>query len=351
MTDVKENKKRSPLILLAILAFIGIIALVSWLSVQLVNSMPNAISSLASIAESVNQQTIVKDSVQAEPQTLVVTSDKTLINSQDTIELSWNTTKTPGSYTFSYACTDGIAVNIVDGADSFRNITCDTNYNVGNTDSLILSAESEKTRFENVNYTVSFLTTTDTSPWISGSASFMVVNSAIQSGVTAQEDLDINTAETGVTENETETSEPEKPVSGVTPPTPVFEQEFTYTIPTSDPNGRVDLSTQFIATGIIINNSFFPRSISRNENGAIQFEVKNYGTKTSDEWVFSVTMPNGSKYESADQQPLKPNERAVLTIGFASADVIQHTFFGRVDEQSDTTTLNDQFVQSVTFTR
>ena len=65
-----------------------------------------------------------------------------------------------------------------------------------------------------------------------------------------------------------------------TPPTPVFEQEFVYEIPTSDPNGVTDLSTAFIAVGEISNNRFIPGTVEAGEGGAIQFSVKNFGTKT-----------------------------------------------------------------------
>jgi hypothetical protein len=350
MTDVTENKKRPTLKLLAITAFIGLIGLVAWLSIQLVNSAPDAFNSLASIAESVNQQTSASDSLNDEPVQIVVASNKTLINTQEAIDLSWNTTRTPGSYTFSYVCTDGVAIDIVDSTNSFQNIACGTNYNIGNTDSLSLIVESEKNRFENISYTLSFLTTSDTTPSASGTASFMVVNSEIQDEVIEEEvteEVELVTEEETITVT---TDEETNPVV-VTPPTPVLEQEFTYEIPLSNPDGRVDLGTRYVGMGIIAGNSFLPQFVSRTDDGAIQFEVKNYGTKTSEDWVFSITMPNGNVYESATQEPLKPNERAVLTIGFAAADVAQHTFEARITEGSDENTINNQFVQAVTFAR
>lgn len=367
MTDATENKKRPTLKLLAITAFIGLIALVAWLSIQLVNNAPGAFTSLASIAESVNQQTSASDSLNESPVPLVVASNKTVINTQETIDLSWNTTQTPGSYTFSYVCAEGISIDIVDEASSFKNIACDTNYNIGNVDSLTLSVESEKNRFENIGYDISFLATSDTTPSVSGIASFMVINDTIEENAITQiqeeteEDnvlaIEDNTGtETVAPELETQEevttiTEEEAITAVVTPPTPVFEQEFTFAIPTSNPNGRVDISTRFIATGVIVGNTFFPQIISRSENGAIQFEVKNFGTKTSEDWTFSVAMPNGSMYDSTIQQPLKPNERAVLTIGFSASETSQHIFTVTTEEESDQNPLNDRFVQAVNFVK
>jgi len=347
MTDATKNKKKSSLKVIVIVAFLGLIALVAWLSIQLVNNAPGAFTSLASIAESVNQQTSVSESVLGEPTRLVLASNKNLINTQETIDISWDSTGIPGTYTFSYVCAEGVAIDIVDDTNAFQNISCDTNYDLGNVDSLTLLVESEKTRFENISYNISFLTTSDVTPSASGIASFMVVNSAIPSDTIAQDEI---IATEVIEENsETEvvvTEEVTTPVV-VVPPAPVF----TFAIPTSDPNGRVDLSTQFIATGIIVGNSFFPQAITRDENGAIEFEVKNFGTKTSDDWTFTITMPNGSLYESATQRPLKPNERAVLTVGFLATDTSRHIFGVTLNGETDSNTLNDTFVQAVTFAR
>ena len=349
MTDATKNKKKSSLKVIAIVAFLGLIALVAWLSIQLVNNTPGAFISLASIAESVNQQTSVSESVSKEPTKLVVASNKNLINTQETIDISWDSTQTRGSYTFSYICAEGVAIDVVDDTNSFKNISCDTNYNLGNVDSLTLLVESEKNRFENISYSISFLTASDTTANANGIASFMVVNSAIPTEEIVQDEvvLDIEqpVIDVVIVEPEVENT----PV--VVAPVPVVEPVFVYAIPTSDPNGRVDLSTQFIATGIIIGNTFFPQVITRDQDGAIQFEVKNFGTKTSDKWTFMITLPNDTVYESKTQQPLKPNERAVLTIGFSAAESTRHTFAVTLDEGTDANKVNDEFVQVVNFAR
>ncbi|MCA9359836.1 hypothetical protein H6781_00360 [Candidatus Nomurabacteria bacterium] len=340
MKDESKNKKGGVLKSLAIIGFVGIIIIISWLSIQLVNVMPNAFSSLASLAEGLNQQSFKEESAD-EVKSLLVTSNTTLVNTGESVKLSWETVPTQGSYTFSYSCTEGVSIDILDVNNGLRNIACNTNYNVGNLDSINISVESEKKRFENIEYSISFLATNDTTPRAAGSASFTVVNSAIQDVLTNNDE----TEEESSTEEEAEVSEPVTEVSE--PTTPTYNQEFVYTIPTSDPNGRTDLSAKFLATGKIVGNSFFPEALVQDENGALQFEVKNYGTKTSAKWTYTLSLPGGGTYSSTEQSPLKPNERAVITIGFPTNDNSSHTFVGKVTESTDKNTLNNQFSQAV----
>lgn len=365
MNDVSQNKKDSVLKSLAIAGFIGIIILIAWLSVQLVSIVPGAFSSLASLAESLNQTQ--QSGVENESPSIIVTSNTTLAKAGESVELSWTTSNTPGSYIFSYECSDGVAVDITN-IEGVRSIACDTNYNIGNISLLSLTIDSEKERYTDMNYTIAFLGTNDVEPRASGFSSITVINSEVQTAVTSEDDS-MNSTETEVatpTESEptvettpaetvTEVATPveTKPVevSTPTPTTPAYEQEFVYTIPVSDPNGRTDLSAKFLDAGTIIGNTFFAGKIKQNESGAIQFEVKNLGTKTSDNWTFAVTLPEGNTYNSAVQNPLKPNERAVITIGFSGTNDSSHTFIVTTDEPTDSTVLNDRFAQTVTFTK
>lgn len=342
MKDESKNKKDGVLKSLAIIGFVGIIIIISWLSIQLVNVMPNAFSSLASLAEGLNQQSF-KEEVEGEVKPLLVTSNTTLVNTGESINLSWETVPNQGSYTFSYTCTEGVSIDILDVNNGLRNITCDTNYNVGNSDSISITVESEKKRFENIEYSIAFLATNDTTPRAEGSASFTVINSSIQDVIASNEETE---SESVVEETEEkETSEPTTEV--VEPTTPTYNQEFVYTIPTSDPNGRTDLSTKFLATGKIVGNTFFPEALVQDENGALQFEVKNYGTKTSGKWTYTLSLPGGGNYSSTEQSPLKPNERALITIGFPTTDSSSYTFVGKVTEATDKNTINNQFSQTV----
>lgn len=352
MNNASPEKKGSVLKTLAITGFFAIIILIAWLSVQLVAVIPGAFSSLASLAEGVNQYQ--QSIVEPEPTVpLVVTSNTTLVNAGGNVDISWNTAQANGSYVFSYQCAEGVAIDIVD-TDGVQNIECETNYNLGDTDSVSLAIDSVKNRYVDVVYSVSFLETDSAEPRATGDATLTVVNSDISNIIVNTEETTDNEIESSeeTLEIATENSEPEVDTPAViptTPPTPVYEQEFVYTIPTSDPNGRTDLATRFLFTGAISNNTFTPGVIDKDEDGAIQFEVKNLGTKTSGNWTFTVSLPNGGTYESDSQKPLKPNERAVLTIGFLSAGKSGHTFEVVIDTTGDAASLNNQFQRFVPF--
>lgn len=127
-------------------------------------------------------------------------------------------------------------------------------------------------------------------------------------------------------EEETATSTPTgsdvKPSPTPTPtpkPTPVqYKTVVTYKKPVSDPKGYTDLAVAFGAVGEMTSNDRFvpAKYLSEDERSAMQFQVKNIGTKTSGEWRFSARLPDGSTVNSLPQRPLLPNETATLTIAF-----------------------------------
>lgn len=335
----------------AAVGFIIIILVLSWLSIRLVNTLPTAFSSLASLAESINQKSVSlpeSDDV-VETTSLIVTSNTTLISSGEKINLSWDIANVPGTYTFSYACLEGVVIDLVDNEAGSKNVSCDTNYNVGDKDSLTLSVKSEKKRYENISYTISFLKTSSDTPTATGTASFTVVNSQINDAL-AEEDTE---KEDGLDTEKPEVLGQSTTTATTTPvkKDPVYKQEFIYAIPVSDPKGNTDLATRFLYSGNIVGNSFFTGPIYQNKSGAIQFEVKNYGTKTSSDWTYTVSLPSGGDYTSPKQNPLKPNERAVITLGFPTTDKSEHTFRVEIDEPTDRTTINDRFAQTVKFAR
>lgn len=361
MNDVSQEKRKDSIMKsLAITGFIGIIILIAWLSVKLVGFVPGAFSSLASLAEGLNQKQ--ESSLTGDVAKLTVTSSESLVGAGKPVQLSWSEVDEPGSFAFSYACAEGVAIDI-QSEDGDQSIACDTNYNLGDTNSVSLSVDSEKERYVDVHYQIAFLGTDDTEPSALGTSSLTVMNTTIQDVTSDQaperiegstETLPETTEAMTATEVEQEvasTVATEQPTVATTEQTPTYSQEYIYTIPTSDPNGRTDLSARFLNTGTIVGNVFFAGPIKQNESGAIQFEVKNYGTKTSDSWTFSVTLPSGGTYSSTEQIPLKPNEQALITVGFPTATNAGHTFVVTVDEATDRNSLNDRFVQNVTFVK
>jgi len=355
---MKDKKTSSIFKSLAIVGFGAIIILISWLSIQMVNLMPNAFNSLASLSNTLNEETGEIISQNDEPDNISIVSSSNVINSNEAVDLTWDPNDARGTYTFSFECEDGVSLSTIDESTGIRAISCDTSYNIGDVSSLTLVAESEKDRFSNIKYTIGFLATNDTEPRAIGNSSFTVVNTlvndiAIEDNEETEElvvEVTEDDSELTVAEEESEVnSNPSNPTQDTTPTTPTFEQEFVYTIPTSDPSGRTDLSTRYLFAGEISGNRFIPGAIQQNNDGAIQFEVKNFGTKTSEEWTYSMTLPNGGSFDSEEQNPLKPNERAVITLGFPTDDSNNFTFEVNIDEDTDRNSTNNEFEQRVIF--
>jgi hypothetical protein len=331
---------------LAIAGFISIIIAIAWIAMQLVHVVPGAFASLASLAEGVRQYQSGAPSTPNTNQadsgsnvattTIALAADTRTVPAGESTTIRWSTTDTPGSYTFRYTCSDGVAIDLV-GVAGITSIACDTNYNLGNVDSVTVKIDSEKERFAEITYEIGFLATTDTEPRATGSQTLAVVNERIS-----------------------ELTEVASEIPPVSEPTPVpnqpttervnesFTQEFIYAIPSSDPNGFTDLSVRFLNTGNITNNVFSASALTRRNAGAIQFEVKNTGTKTSRTWTYTAALPN-NVFTSTEQVVLKPNERAIITLGFPAADTASHRFVITVTESTDRNLTNNRFVQESTF--
>jgi len=359
--NVSAEKKASILKTLAIFGFIGLLGVIAWLSVQLVQLFPAAMSSLASLAEGVNeyQETVLDTEPDVLP--LTVTANTSLINTNESITINWSEVRANGSYVFNYDCVDGVSLTHQSEVGE-RVIECATNYNVGDTNTLTVDITSEKNRYADVPYTVAFLRTNDTSPRAAGDSVVTVVNTAVSSQFAqAPNDEIVTPTEPSISvetndpasepettaESGTNSTEPTAPTPDSTPDT--YPQEFIFTVPVSDPNGFVDLSTSFSGMGEIINGAFVAGPVSVQNAGAVQFSVRNIGTKTSDDWTYAISLPTGSVFTSTDQTPLKPNERAVITIGFPAGATSPHTFVVSVDEPTDRRSNNDSFTETVTF--
>lgn len=350
--NVSDQKKDSIMKSLAIAGLVGILLLVAWLAIQLVHLFPGAVTSLASLAEGVNQYQETIIDTNPDLGELTLTSNTSLLNTGEDVTIAWSEVNARGSFTFTYDCIDGVAVDQVTDT-GLRPIDCGTNYNLGDSNNITLSIESEKNRYADVPYTVAFLRTSDTQPIAAGSNSVTLVNTDINNQFTFGEIEETPTVSEEIIEEvpaETETPAT-NPTTPAAPPAPTFTQEFVYTIPVSDPDGFTDLGVSYVGVGEVINNSFVPGIVSTQNDGAIQFVVKNFGTKTSRDWTFSIELPNGDTYESPTQDELKPNERAVLTIGFPAGDESLHTFEVEIEESTDRNSRNDSFDQTVAFAR
>ncbi len=335
--DVVTEKKIS---VLSIIGFICILVVIAWLGVKAVQYTPKAVDSLASLVDSGKKE--LTDATGK----LTVQSDNNIINNQEIITLNWQNSNLAGTYTFSYECLTGVTIETRDN-NGFRTFECDTYYNVGNTDNLKLIITSDVNRFADVNYTIAFLPDTAKEVTDTFTGTFTVVNANIDVLVDNSND------ETDLDDDNTEVLQPETGVATSTPTTPKppvkVVKKYTYVVPTSDPKGYTDLVTKPLGVGYISGNTFIKTgSYYKNEAGAIQFEVKNTGTKTSNAWNYEVALPSGGTYQSKSQVVLKPNERAVITIGFVAPDETGTTPYSvQIKTASDINTANNFFLSAV----
>ncbi|MBY0309545.1 hypothetical protein K2Q16_00125 [Patescibacteria group bacterium] len=296
------EKKRKVLNFLAIFGFLAMIVMVAILAVIAVRLLPTAFSSLANLAETINGR--------GGDRTIVVNADKTDLVSGDEVTLTWEAAPLPGSYTFSYECVDGVAVEIRRD-DTTRAVRCDTVYSLGETNEVRLFITSEKLASTSIPYTITFLRTNDTSPRASVDGTLAIAREGDEDTPGAPE-------------------APEEDVAAVPPPAPAPAEpapaaprpstprtEYYSYIPTSNPNGTTDLRVTFIEMGVTKGNELLGRSTftGSNEN-FFRFEVRNVGTKTSEEWSYTATLPGDADFKRDDQKELKPNERAVITVRF-----------------------------------
>jgi hypothetical protein len=325
----------------AIIGLLAVIAILAYVAVQIVAYAPSGFTSLASLAEGISQY---KEAVLAgENKALVITSTVGAIESNKPATITWEKDDQPGTYAFSYSCADGVTVDIV-ASEGLKSISCDTRYSLGDTDNVTLVIESNTTSEANIAYAISFMRANDIGPIRIGEQSLSIKNEGL-AVATPNNDGEV------LGESDQNEFVPDEIVKPETPKpvTPVVETPtYTYALPVSNPNGFTDLATRFLNVGDIVNNKFVAGSIERDDSGAFQFEVINNGTKTSESWTYTVTLPDGDTYTSPKQAALKPNERAVISLGFDTPDKGSFTFIV-VLKTEDRTSSNNSFKRAINF--
>lgn len=348
MNGDNNQRKDSAIKTLAIIGFTATIVLGVWLAVQVVQLAPSAFTSLASLSES----------VYGKPSTdgITVVTSKSVVNNTETFALRWSKVDRPGEYRFTYECTDGIEVLVKNKDDAMTPAACGQPFTLTGDGETELQVKSDKLRFIDVSYTVTFTDEGAREIAVADSDKFTVVNATIpQGGVVAGAEDNKDENDKGVTpddkEEDTATpSTPTKTTPTTVPSTPQYE--FTYKLPVSNPNGFVDLKATYIGVGELNSaNMFIPRAtIDNDTRSAIKFSVTNIGTKTSDDWTYEVKMPNDSTYESSAQEGLKPNETATIILGFDTNDTGTKSISGEVTADDDRSNANNDFNWSVTVT-
>jgi hypothetical protein len=342
MNTVTPEKKEGILKVLAILGFLAIIGFIAWASIQIVAYAPQGFTHLASLAESVNHY---RDSLGKNDTSLTLISTSTEAKTGDPIKLQWEKQPQAGNYTFSYTCTDGVGVSIVDTA-GLRSVTCNTQYGIGDTGALTMIVDSEKEAKAEVTYSISYIDTNHIGPAHSTENKLTINNPK----------LTTPTGEGTVLGIKDKTEWKDTIVTPTKKPTvinaaPVSAHTTTHPASISNSQGYTDLKTVFLSTGIITGNTFKAGDMRRNDEGAFKFSVTNLGTKTSKDWTYTVTLPGGDVYTSPYQAPLISGEEATIAIGFPTNDTATYSFVVVVAEKSDRNLKNNNLYQTVNLTK
>lgn len=350
MNEVSQQKKESVTKTLAIVGFIAVIIFIVFLSVQVVRLVPGAFASLASIADSLYNY-------QGE-EALTVSTKNSVVNAGESFTISWTDMRRDGVYRFTYECVDGVALDVRTGSGDINSIACDSPLELGENTTLDVVLSSEKQRFTDVPYTITFQIEGDQEKRLSANSVITVVNASIPTSARiAEEDDEGETTDESPRDEE---GDAEGQVAGestdetTTTPNTVNTPTYytTYVQPVSDPNGYVDLSITHVGVGELSGNTFVPTAtVDQDAHGAIRFEIKNIGTKTSGAWHYVAHLPSDITYTASPQLPLKPQEKAIITIGF---DGVTQTgiqqFDVAVDADEDINGTNNSYVRTLEIT-
>ena len=289
MNQVSEEKKSNVLKTLAVVGFAVLVVLAVWLAVQIVQLIPGAFSSLASLAESLNNG-------ERPEKEIVIETSVTMANTSESVNVGWNDLKRDGSYAFSYECVEGVSAEGRVNSE-FVDLECDTLFLLpAGTTNIDLRFDSEKERFVDVNYRVVFIRDGETDPDFETNSTITVVNPTIPNGLAVNEDDDMDSDTDNETPTENDDNDDTPAVSNPTPSTPSnnnpvigYRTVVTYKEPVSDPRGYTDLSVRYLGMGYVSSGHTLvhQNELEEGESGAFQLEVKNIGTKTSSSWSFN----------------------------------------------------------------
>ncbi len=324
--------------LMAIIGFFAILALIVWLIVQGVRAFPSIFSSLASIAETVNEY---------RPGELTIELPKNIVNSDETFTVNW-TDMGKGSYEFTYVCSDGVSLFVRTNESALREIACtDVLTLPRDVHGLFLSVRAAKQRVSDVDFTVTFDAEKGDTHIATGRVTVVNATMGVKPQTVATETNEDTTIVLPSPTPAVPASLPEPTTRPVTSQPAASIVAFT---PKSYEDGFTDLRALYLGVGTIENGTFVPKAtFNEDDTAAFRFEVKNIGTKTSDTWTYSLTLPGGSMYESDPQTGLTPNEKAVFTVGFELGDNVQSsvTIAGKTIVKDDKDTSNNDFDWSV----
>ena len=280
---------------LAVVGFLATLLLIVFLVISGVKHIPGAFSSLSEMMNTINGYKNGDD--------LIITTDKTVVNSGESFQITWTDIPLIGEYGFKYSCDGGVFLEVRSADGELVPMKCTDTLTLSNdATGLFLYPLSKEMRFSDVELTVIF-SDTDKKVALENSIKVTVVNATIPF-----RDTDVEVVKE-------DTKETEAPVrrDSVKPVAPKVASPY----PASNPNGYTDLVMTILGNGVLRNGVFIPTtSYDNNENNALRFDVKNIGTKRSEVWSFSVVLPDGEVYTSKTQIALNPQEHIEFTLGF-----------------------------------
>lgn len=342
MNDSRDQKT-AVIKMLAILGFFTTAALVVWLFVQGLRAVPPVFSSLASIAESVQNYRPVTE--------LTIGMEKSIVNSGESFKLTWTDLKQKGTYRFRYSCTNGISIQVRGADNNLIPVPCTDSLSLPeNVLGLFISINSDENRFVDVPFTVAFQKN-DGTTLIEKNMSVTIVNASIP---LATNDTSVGTT-TAPTPVVTQKEEPKlvapKPMPAPVTHTPIPKPIVNKPVTSSPVVLYTDLTTSFLGIGTMSGDTFVPvAKFDPNVRGGIKFGIRNAGTKTSGAWTFTALLPGGISYTSDPQLPLRSNEQVVFTLGFiVGATTDERTVHVTITahEPTDTNHTNDAFTWAV----
>lgn len=338
MTNVTPERKERIMKSLALLGLVAVIIFITWVSIQIVSVFPSAVQSLASLAESVYQY----DPRAAHHITFTETPKHLTTGIAATI--AWEKPFETGTYSFSYACGKDVLLEITSTESDFAGLECNTYYNLGNVNNATLTIHSDTTPSIDLEYTIAYFKTNATNESAIKTASAgIILGSEVAIGPATSVEVTVN--ETRITPAPSTNNIASKPAPAT--PTPTFT--YIYTLPVSDPKGFTDLAVTYLGIGTLdaYGNFLSTGSLTENVPGAVQFSVINQGTKTSEEWTFSTSLPGNVSYNGKTQKALKPNERATFTISFpAVTGLALQKFNFTITTKNDTNSKNNTLAWS-----
>lgn len=344
-TEAPDKKKQSILNILAIFGFLATVLLVAWLSLLLVQILPTAFNSLASIADSLYNPS---------QNNLVINNTTPEVYSGETVDLTFAEQPGGGTYTFSYSCHDGVSLTLLDD-DTNQPLRCDMVYSIGTRAGTTFTVTSDTASSVLITYNIAYLRTNDSKPRLEGTGNLVITNPDIANNQPPV------SSETVVEVTIGNDDKPEVPAKAMTTPeaTPVparhpiqtaqpaqrFEV-FSY-IPPSQTNGFTDLQVAFVEMGYVRDGNLkVSDTFTRNSQNFLRFEIKNIGTKTSERFSFTTRLPDNNVTVHDNQIPLKPNERAVITVRFPAPQTGTALARVSVEARGDQVSINDTLLWS-----